>query len=46
LVFFEGAGEVVFDEDVAFLDKGVEDGYSGGVVEGEAEGFFVTVYLR
>jgi hypothetical protein len=45
LVFFEGAGEVVLDEDVTFLDEGVKDGYSSGVVEGETKGLFVAVYL-
>jgi hypothetical protein len=45
LVFFEGTGEVVFDEDVTFLDEGVEDGYPAGVVEGETKGLFVAVYL-
>lgn len=34
-VFCEGAWEVVFYEDVAFADEGVEDGDPGWVVEGE-----------
>ena len=44
-VLCEGVGEVVFDEDVAFFGKGVEDGYAAGVLEGEGEGLFVAVYL-
>lgn len=44
-VFGKGAGEIVFDEDVAFLDESVEDGDSSRIVEGEAKGLLVAVYL-
>ena len=44
-VFGERVGEVVFDEDVALLGEGVQDGDAGGVLEGEGEGAFVAVYL-
>ena len=44
VIFFQGAGEVVFYEDVAFSGEGVEGGYSRGGDEGEAEGLFVAIY--
>ena len=44
-VFLKRTGEVVFDEDVTFLDEGMENVDAGGIVEGEAEGLFVAVYL-
>lgn len=45
VVFLEGAGDVVFDEDVAVFDEFVEDGDAGGVGEGQGNGFLVAVDL-
>ena len=44
-VFFEGAGEVVLDEDVAVFGEAVEDVYACWVGEGETYGLLVAVYL-
>lgn len=45
VVFFEASGEVVFNEDITFLDEFVQNLDAGFVSEREANRLLVTVHL-